>query len=318
MGNGVRDVKSAISYLCSIFEMTVLGPVKFLLGIHIDRNRKEGWIRLSQTKYIEGVLHRYRMEDAKPVSTPLEHGCKLKKEMDETSKESIKDLQFLYQSALGSLMFAMVCTRPDIAHSVGALAKYTNCPTPAHWRCLKRVLRYLKGTLGMYLEYKKLGCKPILKGFSDASWGDDLDNSRSTSGYLFTLSGGAISWGSKQQKSVALSTTEAEIMASSLATQELIWSRSMLSELGFVQQTPTILMCDNTGAIALTKNPVHHPRTKHISIRRRFVEEKEEEKIVRLVYCPTEDMTADVLTKALSKEKHRKCVREMGLFLPPH
>ena len=149
-------------------------------------------------------------------------------------------------------------------------------------------------------------------GFCDTDWAGDANDRRSTTGYAFILGDGVVSWSSKRQPTVALSTTEAEYMAASHCTREAIWLRQLMADVRCKQVGGTLVMCDNQGAIALAKNPVHHARTKHIDVQHHFVREKVERGLIRLEYCPTEDMMADVLTKALAKERHEKLRTMMG------
>ena len=218
-----------------------------------------------------------------------------------------------YRNIIGSLMYAMTGTRPDIAYAIGALSQFNENPGELHWKAAKRVLRYLKGTKDFTLVYRK-GQKS-LEGYSDADWGANPDDRRSTTGYLFTLSGSCISWNSCKQPTVALSSTEAEYMALSQATKEAIWLKWLLEELGF--HTPSqasIIHSDNQGCIALGKNPVHHARTKHIDIHHHFIRERIETGEIQVVFCGTDDMLADVLTKGLTKAKHEHFTSGMGLL----
>jgi len=219
----------------------------------------------------------------------------------------------------------MIGTRPDLAATISIVSQYAAKPTQIHLNAAKRVLRYLKGSANYELC---LGADPRnttnssietydeilrLHGFSDASWGNDVDTRKSTTGYVFFLSDGVISWGSKKQSTVALSTTEAEYMALTEAAKEAIWLRRILSELGFTRQEPTVVYEDNQPAIALTNNPVHHGRTKHIDIKHHFVRSRVESQEIRVEYVPTDEMVADVLTKPLSGPTFAKMVERMNL-----
>jgi hypothetical protein len=184
-------------------------------------------------------------------------------------------------------------------------------PGPLHWAAVKRILRYLKGTLDMKLC---LGGNDInMRGYCDADWGGDLDTRRSTTGYVFFIGDGAISWNSKRQPTVALSTTEAEYMATTQAAKEAIWLRQLMADVGCVQGGATTIMSDNQGSIALAKNPKHHSRTKHIDVQHHFIREVVEDEVVELRYCRTQDMVADVLTKALARERHETLTSAMQI-----
>jgi hypothetical protein len=208
-----------------------------------------------------------------------------------------------YREAVGSLMYLMVGTRPDIAYSVSVASRYLSNPGPKHWLGVKRIMRYLKGTIdyGLCFSFSE---KVELVGFSDADWAGDLDSRKSTTGYVFTLSGGPVSWTSKRQNTVALSSTEAEYMAVTMTGREAVWLRTLLQQLGFTMSRPTLIHVDNQSCTALAQNPVHHQRTKHIDIQHHFVRELVSEKVIELKYVPTEENIADVFTKGLGKQRH--------------
>ena len=315
LANDVTALNNLKLELGKRFDMKDLGEVHFCLGIQVTRNRQERTIRISQAKYIEDVLKRFNMQDSKPIGTPLDASVKLTKDMSPASAQEEEEMKNVpYQSAIGSIMYAMLGTRPDISYAVGVVSQFSSAPGRSHWNAVKRILRYLKGTVNYALEYK--GTDSTLIGYSDADWGGNLDDRRSTTGYVFSIAGGAVSWSSKKQPTVALSTTEAEYMALTQATKEGIWIRRLLEEIGIgsdLLSGPTIIRTDNQGSIALAKNPIYHARTKHIDIRYHFIREKVEDGEVELSFCRTDDMTADVLTKGLSKEKHWRFSEGMGL-----
>ncbi|XP_056164317.1 secreted RxLR effector protein 161-like [Syzygium oleosum] len=213
-----------------------------------------------------------------------------------------------YASAVGSLMYAMVCTRPDIAQAVGVLSRYMSNPGREHWNAIKRVFKYLRGTLNFSLCFKGTGNGNMfdIVGHVDADWGGDIDSRRSTSGYVFTLFGAALSWMSRRQSVVALSSTEAEYMALTHAGKEAVWLRRLCLELGF-EQGAIEVRCDNQWAIYLAKNPAFHSRTKHIDIQYHFIREKVEKKEVRLVKVDTVENSSDFLTKAVTGAKFEWC-----------
>ena len=252
------------------------------------------------------------MSDAKPVSTPVDTGTKLVKATDDSDEVN----QGLYQSAVGSLLYLSSRTRPDIAYAVSNVAQFSAKPNKQHWTAVKRILRYLQGTKNFGLLYAKEGSKECV-GYSDADWAGDLDNRRSTSGYVFKISGAAVSWRSKKQTCVALSTTEAEYMALANATQEAIWMRQLTADLNLknTADKPIRLFEDNQSAICIAKNPQFHGRTKHIEIKYHFTRDQVNIGTIDLQYCRTEDMIADIFTKALLKEKFIK-LRDMAGIKP--
>jgi phosphoribosyl-AMP cyclohydrolase len=209
-----------------------------------------------------------------------------------------------YASAVGSLMYAMVCTRSDIAHGVGFLSRYMSKPRKEHWTIVNRVFKYLCGTTSYGLCYQgRPGLDRVLDihGFVDADWAGDLDRIRSTSGYVFNLFGGEISWMSKRQAVVALSTIEVEYMATTHARKEAIWLQRLCSGNGLVQQA-VILDCDSQSAIFLAKKPTYHSKTKHIDVQYHFVRDMVEEKKVLLEKVDTLKNVVDSLTKSMSTQ----------------
>jgi hypothetical protein len=199
-------------------------------------------------------------------------------------------------------------TRPDITFAVQALGRHLQSSGPEHLSAAKRVLRYLQGTkvLGITFSGGKNAQNTILTGYSDSDWGGDPDTRRSTTAYLYKFGGGPISWSSRLQPTVALSSAEAEYMATSAAAQEATYLRQLLSEFGYQQSTATKIYEDNQGCIALSRNPVLHKRTKHIAIRYHFIRERIESGELDLIYIPTKDQQADILTKAIPKPQFER------------
>ena len=218
-----------------------------------------------------------------------------------------------YQSAVGSLLYLSTRTRPDIAYAVGNSARYCSEPTNSHWCAVKRILRYLRGTTDLGLLYRP--DNPNLCGYSDADWAGDINDRKSTSGYVFIMSGSAISWRSKKQSSVALSTAEAEYIALSSATQEVMWLRQLMSSLlkDYKLSESTTIYEDNQSAICIAKSQQQHGRSKHIDIKFHFTREQVELKNIQLVYCKSRDMIADVFTKPLSGPLFKRMCAMMGM-----
>ncbi|KAI3791043.1 hypothetical protein L2E82_04591 [Cichorium intybus] len=277
----------------------------------IARDRVTGTLKLSQTKYIKKVLEKFSMADAKARSTPLGSQLKLsKKQSPKTGEDKEQMAKVPYASAVSSLMYAMVCTRPDIVHAVGVVSRFMSNPGKEHWEGVKWLLRYLKGTTEIALCFRRKGV--VLEGFADADLGGCVDSGKSTTGYVFTIGGTTISWMSRLQKSVAISTTEAEYMAIVEAAKELIWLKNFLSELG-MQQEDCVLHCDNQSAVHLAKNPVFHSRTKHIQMRYHFIRELINDGTLNLKKILGTKNLADMFTKVVTTEKLKFCITSTGL-----
>ncbi len=298
--------------LQTLFEVTDLGSPQKIVGIEIDHDRIRGRLKISQAQFIDNLLAKYNMADCKPVATPMDASVNLDEE-DELPEASL--IRALYSSLVGSLMFLVIATRPDIANAVRRLASFMSRPGEVHWIAAKRVLRYLKGTrtLGItYIKGKDLNKQCPLRGCSDANFNSE-NEAKSVTGFVFTCAGGAISWGSRKQTLTALSTTEAECLALTETAQEAIWLRTLLGDLKLVQTLPTPLQEDNQGAIALSENPQFHRRLKHFLPKLHFIREKISDKTISVEYCATDELMADVLTKPLPKNAHQSHVHQMGM-----
>ena len=315
IGPDMAHIKFTKSKLSQKFSMTDLAQCKYYLGIHVIRDRPNRTIRLSQAGYVEKVLKDFEMWECDSKDSPMEPSIKPQKAPESYIAESTFRLR--YQSAVGSLMYAMLGTRPDIAYSVSVVSRYGSNPTQEHWTAVKRIFRYLKATYDYELVFSG-PIKPIA-GYCDASYGNDLDTRRSTSGYTFSLGSGSVSWSSKRQPTVACSTTEAELMAQTQATKEAVWLRKLLSQLHNADhiKEPTAIHCDNQGAIALSKNPEMHPKTKHIDIIHFYCREKVADHTVDLRYISTQEQLADGLTKPLSGDKFIAFRLGLGVIAAP-
>jgi hypothetical protein len=254
------------------FEITDLGPVKWILGIQVTRDRMARTISLDQESYIDKMAARFGLENTHPVRTPMVHSEPLVHSMSPSTPAAKKRMANVpYRELVGSLMHANVATRTDIAHSVGIVSQFCQNPGDLHWLTAKRILCYLIGTKSYTLVLG--GNSPIrLAGFTDSNYTPpcDLDKRKSTSGYCMSLGGGVISWSSKRQSTVATSSTEAEYMACCHAAKEVVWLRMLLQATGFRQQKATNIRCDNQGALILTADPSFHSRAKHIDVQYHF------------------------------------------------
>jgi len=311
--NNITEINALKKLLSKEFDMKDLGAAKKILGMEISR--EDGVVHLSQKRYIERVLERFNMHTCKPVSTPLAPHFKLSELQMPQSEDEVEHMSKIpYASAVGSIMYAMVCTRPDIAQSVSVVSRYMSSPGKRHWEAVKWILRYLKGASGVGLTFRKSGGGISILGYVDSDYAGDLDRRRSTTGYIFTLVGSAVSWKSTLQSIVALSTTEAEYMAAAEAVKEAIWLKGLVAELSLVQLEST-LRCDSQSAIHLMKNQRFHERTKHIDVRFHFIRDVVEEGTIKVVKVITDDNAADMLTKIVPLAKFAHCKDLAGVCI---
>lgn len=218
-------------------------------------------------------------------------------------------------------MYLAQCTRPDLAHAVGVLSQHLERPAKRHWEAVIHVFRYLKGTVnfGIVFDGKKSQKVAGLKSFElptshcDSDWAGDADTRRSTTGYIFCLASGALTWRSRLQPTVALSSTEAEYREITEAGQELIWLCNLMTRLDMKDEEPTILQSDNMGAIHLTSKSIFHVRTKHVEIQYHWIREIINQGNVTIKHCPTQDMVADLLTKPLGKPQFQRLRLKLGM-----
>ena len=281
----------------SEWEVTDLGEPTKIVGIEITR--RESTIKITQQKYIESILRREGMENANPVAMPMDPNMRLEPNPD--GNEGNKSNS--YARLLGELQFLANATRPDITYAVNRLAAYTANPSLQHVGAIKRVLRYLVGTKTLGITYQSQNQRTdnnLFHGYSDAAFAN-TDDQKSTSGHVFVSAGGAMTWSSKKQTTVALSSTEAEYVAISEASREAYWLRSLYEELGEDQNSPSVIKGDNEGSIAMTRNPQFHKRAKHISTRWHWVRDLVEEGTVTIESCRDPEQTANVLMKVLPK-----------------
>jgi hypothetical protein len=232
----------------------------------------------------------------------------------QTEEETSLMADIPYRELIGSLTHISHTTRPDIAYALGQVAQYSQKPGKEHWKAAKRILAYLSRTVNVGIKFG--GGSDDLIGYCDSDYGGDLETRRSTSGSVFLFLGGPISWSSKRQTCVALSTTEAKFIATTEAAKEAVWLQRLLTELGRPQRT-TQLRCDNQGAIALVKNPVFHQRTKHMDIRFFFIREAQEEGKIDINYINTDEQLADIFTKALASPRFSKLCNLLNIVEIP-
>lgn len=287
------------------FKIKDLGQIKQCLGMHV--NVMKDCITVDQKQFVNSILKRFNMTDCSVVETPMEVNLKLEKEI---SNDCLS--KYPYQQLIGSLMYLSVLTRPDISYSVSFLSQYNNCYNENHWKHLKRLLKYLQKTKSYGLVYKKDGHS--LHGFVDSDWASCSLDRRSYTGFCFIMSGCVISFESKKQKTVALSSTEAEYMALSEACKEAIYLKNVIFEILKLNKSMSIcLYSDNQSSMKLAVNPLFHKRTKHIDVRHHFVRDCVAKTDVKIEYISTSDMPADIFTKSLNSSKHYKFLNLLGI-----
>ncbi|KAM7513548.1 hypothetical protein LguiA_003131 [Lonicera macranthoides] len=271
------------------FEMSMMREMNYFLGLQV-KQCKDG-IFVNQEKYVKELLKKFDMEGAKSMSTPMSSTLKLDK--DESGKSvDIKK----YRGMIGSLLY-LTASRPDLAHAVGMVSRYMSNPGKEHWNAVKWVLRYLQGTKSLGIVFERKDGADSVAGFVDSDYTGDLDKRRSTTGYVFTLASGPVSWRSMLQATSALSTTEAEYMALTEASKH----------------ERILLRCDSQSALYLAKNQVYHARTKHIDVRYHRVRDWVNSGEVVLEKVNTNENAADMLTKPITAEKFRHCLKLLNL-----
>ena len=314
-GKDGAKIDSIIQELSQHFKLRDLGPTTQLLGMEIHRDRSKHLLSLSQSQHITNLLQEHGLQDSKPVSTPLNPGSRLSTSMSpQNASEAAEMWQYPYISLVGSLMYLAVTTRPDIAYAAGVLARFNSNPGLPHWQAAKHVLRYLKGTIDLKLTYQPSNSSQLFITYSDADHGGNPDNGKSTGGYVVKIGSGAVSWSSKLQPLVALSTTEAEHVSAVEAGKEILWLRQFMGELGYRPSGPSVLWMDNQSAIAVSKNPEHHGKMKHLSLRLFWLRDAVEEGLIAPRFVSTQEMAADIFTKALDRFKVQKCTGMLGLI----
>ena len=314
VSNSKAAIKSFISELKKHLKLRELGPVEHLLGVKISRDRPNRTLRLSQKQYVIDLLARYGFSDCSPISTPMDPGVRLSKDMCPKTPEEVEEMRTVpYAHAVGSLGYLAISTRPDISYAVSTLGKFNSNPGIKHWQAVKHLFRYIKGTMDYELTYSPTSSPEMFCSYSDADHGGDKDSGRSTGAYVIKMGTGAISWSSKLQTTVALSTTEAEYIAAVSGGQEILWLRNLLSELGFPPSSSSTLHIDNMSCIAVTKNPEHHGRMKHLDLKHHWLRETVVNGLISVLHCPTGDMPADILTKPLERIKVLRGAELLGL-----
>jgi len=305
IGSNIEMIKITKKMLNKRFDMKDMGIADVILGMKISKT-SDGYA-LSQSHYVEKILDKFGKQDNRPAKTPVDANIHLSK----NTGEGISQLE--YSRIIGSLMYLMNCTRPDIAYAVSKLSRYTSNPGKDHWTAIIRVLRYLRHTQNYGLYYTRYPA--VLEGYSDANWISDTNDSKSTSGYVFTLGGAAVSWKSSKQTCIARSTMESEFIALDKTGEEAEWLRNFLEDIPmWPKPVPAIsIHCDSEAAIGRAQNHMYNGKSRHIRRRHNTVRQLLSNGIISIDYVKSKDNIADPLTKGLAREQVYNLSRGMGL-----
>ena len=295
------------------WETKDMGENEYFLGMRVQQDLDLGTIRFTQRPYWEHVISRFGLEHITPRNIPLPTGITLDNHMSPKTDSERKDMvDKPYRSILGAVMWGQLATRPDLSFSVSLLARFQANPGIEHWNALMHVVGYIKNTVDYGITYSR-DYELSPHAYVDADYGGCRDTRRSTSGYIFLMAGGPVSWSSKRQATVALSTVEAEYVAMSRCAQQMVWTHSWLSEVDIKYALPGILKCDNRGAIALSKNTKDHGKVKHIDIRHHYIRELVQSGAISLEQVPSSDNLADLFTKSLPRDHHHRLISALNI-----
>lgn len=287
------------------FEMKNLGEVECFLGLEVEKI-SQGYF-ICQRRYAKNLLKLFSMGEANEMATPMEINLKMKKDESKLLKDARS-----FRQLVGSLIYLSI-TRPEIAYFVSVVSQFMQDPRTPHLEAAKRILRYIKGSVDYGLLYEKR-TDFVLQGFTDADWACDTAGRHSTSGYCFNLGSAAVSWCSKKQFTVALSSTEAEYIAATMAAQECIWLKCLMGDIFGKMDYAVKIQCDNESTIKLASNPIFHGRTKHIEVRHHFIREKLLNQEIELEGVHTSAQVADIFTKALANLDFEKFRVALGII----
>lgn len=317
MGNNIPMLQDVKSWLGKCFAMKDLGEAAYILGIKIYRDRSKRLIGLSQSAYIDKILKRFRMDASKRGSLPMQHNVNLSKTQGPSTPDEVKRMKGIpYASAVGSIMYAVRCTRPDVAFSQNLTSRYQQNPGESHWTAVKNILKYLRNTRDMFLVYGgDIERELSVTCYTDAGFETDRDDTRSQTGYVFIMNGGAVDWKSAKQSTIAMSSKEAEYIAASEDAMEAVWIRKFISGLGVVpsNERPMDMYCDNSGAIIIANEPGVQKGAKHFRRKFHYIREVIEMGEINLIKVHTNDNLADPFTKPMSCTKHIEHARNIGL-----
>lgn len=306
-GSSLKLVETVKRCLANEFEMTDGGEIRCFLGLRIDRDVKNGSMRISQKQYLQDMLKRFKMDDCKPISTPMENRLKLHhgEEKNRTTQP--------YRELIGCLTYAAMTTRPDLAASVNFFSQYQSCPTDLHWAYLKRILRYVKGSLDVGLVYQRNPNAVAVEVYCDADWANDVADRRSVSGAIFKVFGCTSAWITRKQQTVSLSSTEAELAALCVAACHEQWLVRLIRDLGYDPGEPVVFFEDNQSSMRIAEESKDFGRLKHVDVKFHYLRDLVRQKKIVLQYITTVDQQADMMTKSLPVLAFRKHCAGVGL-----
>lgn len=295
-------------HLHTTFRTKDLGPLQQYLGVQFDRTPTG--LHMHQREYALSILRQFGMEACSPSTTPLPEGIVLSKDSTTPSVDAT-----LYRMLVGKLLF-LTKTRPDLTHAVSVVSRFMQHPQEAHLQAAKHILRYVRRYPDLGLFFKQ-GEENLLRGYTDADYGQDVDDRISVGAYIFFLGNSPISWNSKKQSSTSRSSCESEYRALAQCSCEAVWIRRLLEELRFLGNKPTYLYCDNQSSIKLSYNPVFHEKSKHFEIDYHFTRQKVEDNVIKVEFISSQEQPADILTKPLGRVKFESCRNRLHLRNQP-
>ena len=311
--NDDEEIKRRKDEIGGVWEVKDVGETEYFLGMRVQQDLEKGVIRLTQRPYWEHVINRFNFGNITPRNTPLPTGIVLDNNMSpkmDSERKAMDDKP--YRSVLGSVMWGKLATHPDLSFSVSLLSRFQANPGLDHWNALLHVVGYIRNTLDYGLTYSR-DSELFPTAYVDADHGGCRDTRRSTSGYVFTMAGGPVTWSSKRQATVSLSTVESEYVAMARATQQMVWMQNWLREVNIEPPLSGLIKGDNRGAIALSKNTKDHNKIKYIDIRHHYIRELVQSNIIILEQVPSADNLADLFTKALPRDHHHRLLAGLNI-----
>ncbi|GKA10260.1 putative RNA-directed DNA polymerase [Tanacetum coccineum] len=305
VGSSNKMIRSTKYMLKSKFDMKDMGLADLILGIKIIRT--QNGLVLSQAHYVDKILNTHNAGDSGQARTPIDTSMHLSK------NRGLGVAQLEYSRIIGMLMYLMTGTRPDLAYAVSRLSRYTSNPSYAHWKAITRVLHYLRYSRDYGLHYDRHPA--VIEGYSDANWISDIKDSRSTSGYVFTLGGAAISWKSSKQTVIAKSTMESEFIALDKCGEEAEWLRQFVEDIPRWPKPVTAISihCDSKSAMGRAQSTMYNGKSRHIRRRHNSIRQLLSTGVISIDYVASKDNIADPFTKGLSRELVSKSCKGMGL-----